>query len=78
MKDSSHRQPPIIRIVPVSPPGGGAQAEALEDLLAVLDRHLSRPEFASCDWHPAFQRMSLAASRSLGRPPLQLLQRLTG
>lgn len=54
-----------------------AEMAALEELVELCERHLSRLPDAS-EWKPAFARLELAASRSLGRPPLQLVRHLTG
>ena len=74
-----HQQHPLLSVV-ISPEpqnDSDAEREALEELQAVLDRHLSRLP-ASSEWRPAFVKMSLAASRSLERQPLRLLQRQLG
>lgn len=69
-----HRQSPLLRVAsgPTLIDADDAVRGALEDLQDVLERHLSH--LPSCEWRDAFVKMNLAASRSLGQPPLRLLQ----
>lgn len=70
-----HRQDPMLFVVRSAAAETDEQIEreALEDLQEVLERHLSRLPTSS-EWRPAFVRMQVAASQSLGQPPLQLVQ----
>jgi hypothetical protein len=77
MQDSKqHRQSPILSLV-AEDAAVDAEQNALEELVVLLDRHISRLP-ASSEWRVAFVKMNLAASRSLSQQPLRLLQHQSG